>query len=247
MDACASTNLECMRASEQYDPGNLWITATTQSAGKGSRGRSWTSQPGNLFASVLLVNPCEHSHMSDLTFVAAVTVRNVTESLFGQASDKQISLKWPNDVLLEQRKISGILLESSSGARSSKVVVGIGVNCSHYPQDTLFPATSLAKHGVKMESQELFARLAEEFANQLRVWDRGNNFGAIRNMWLKNAAGIGEPVEVHLQGSEPLSGEFLDIDDRGQMLIRLEGGTVRQISVGDVFFPAATPAGDKCE
>ena len=191
LDVCVSTNTECLNASENFDPGNLWITAETQTAARGSRGRSWASEPGNLFASLLLINPGDVKHLAELTFVASIAVRKAICDVIGEDNQRRIGLKWPNDVLLDGKKIAGILLESHSGTPPVKVVVGIGVNCKSSPEKVLYPATSISACGKNVEPLELFHGLADHFSDTLSLWDRGANFSAIREIWLGKCFRIG--------------------------------------------------------
>ena len=132
-----STNAECMRRAVRGEAGDLWITAASQNAGRGRRGREWVSPEGNLHASLLLIDAADPRESATLPFVASLAVAQSLENL----SEGRIkpSLKWPNDVLIGGRKVCGILLEASSlpgGAHA--VVIGIGVNCRSCPDETLY-------------------------------------------------------------------------------------------------------------
>ncbi|MEM9277820.1 MAG: biotin--[acetyl-CoA-carboxylase] ligase [Pseudomonadota bacterium] len=238
LDECASTNNECLTAAQNGEPGNLWITTASQTGGKGSRGRSWVSQTGNLFASLLLIDPCERECLSELTFVAAIAVRETLLEVIraGQGKEAGIELKWPNDVLVKGSKISGILLESTSSSTMNSVVIGIGINCRHHPKNTLYPSTDLAELGLSIEPQQLFVTLANKIADAISVWQRGSNFTAIRNQWLQHAAGLGCELRINLPTGETATGIFEAVDERGYLLLKQKNGQTRRISVGDVFF-----------
>ncbi|MGI9349969.1 MAG: biotin--[acetyl-CoA-carboxylase] ligase [Rhizobiaceae bacterium] len=236
LEHCGSTNAECLNAAESGDPGNLWITALSQSAGRGSRGRSWISETGNLHASLLLLEPCEKRHLPQLTFVAAVALRNTILDILPSGDDLKIDLKWPNDVLLNGRKVSGILLESTDKAGIIALTIGIGINCKQYPTDTLFPATSLAENGCTLELRDVFESLTGHVAGAISQWRAGDNFAAIRNQWLGHAAGLGKEIKVQLPGQETLVGVFQAIDEHGILLLKTPDGEIKKISVGDVFF-----------
>src|SRR5947209_14909108 len=117
-----------MRLARAGDPGRLWLVAREQKQGRGRRGRSWSSPPGNLYASVLLSDAAPSQHLPELGFVASLALLNTMRAILGE--DPRLGLKWPNDILFDGAKLSGILLESSllpSGATAC--VAGFGVNC----------------------------------------------------------------------------------------------------------------------
>ena len=135
LDSVDSTNEEARRlaASEAAVDGTL-VWALSQTAGKGRRGRAWESPGGNLYCSILLRPDCAAAKAAQLSFVAAVAVVEAVTDIAGPALE--VRCKWPNDVLVGGRKISGILLESEAGAGDEVewVVVGVGVNVAHHPR-----------------------------------------------------------------------------------------------------------------
>ena len=138
--------------------GPLWITAARQTAGRGRRGNVWTSEPGNLYASLLLTDAAPAAHLPELCFVVALAVRDAVVRRRAGASRRELKLKWPNDLLLDGAKLAGILIEAESVGGKTATVAGIGVNCAHHPRDIAYPATDLAAHGVSVAPDELFAR-----------------------------------------------------------------------------------------
>ena len=192
-DTVGSTNTEALNLARAGERGPLWVTARTQSAGRGRRGRAWISEPGNLYASLLLGDPSPPERAAELSFVAALAVRDAVAALAGPLTAR-LALKWPNDVLIDGKKISGILIEGEGTA----VVVGIGVNCVHHPKETSYPASDLAAVGISMSIEELFAHLSATMMRRLKQWDRGAGFEAIRTDWLARAAGLGGPVRIAL-------------------------------------------------
>ncbi len=149
-----STNTLCLEAAQNGDPGGLWITAGRQLQGRGSRGRQWVSEPGNLYASLLLRAPGSDEKLHTLTFVTSLAIRDAIYAL-PDAGFADVALKWPNDVLLNGKKTSGILLESHHVRDARFVIIGMGVNISHFPQDTLYPATSLQAEGINTNADDL--------------------------------------------------------------------------------------------
>src|SRR5690606_23232845 len=122
-----------------------------------------------------------------------------------------VSCKWPNDVLVARRKVSGILLESEGAGEW--IVVGIGVNVAHAPADVEYPATSLAAEGVTDDARALLYPLSAAFETRLAEW-RAGGFAAVRTAWHNVATGIGQAIRVRLQDRE-LHGRFDDIDETG--------------------------------
>lgn len=233
-ESLPSTNEACFAAGRRNDAGSLWITADQQTAGKGRRGRGWHSPPGNLYASLLLLNAArEPASIGDLPLLAAVALAEAIETVTG--THALTALKWPNDCLIEGAKISGILLESELlDGGTSIVVLGFGVNCVSHPDTALYTTTDLAALGYRVDSRILFRSLVEKLDYWLALWDRGNNFAAVRSAWLSRATGIGNPITVRLPGRE-LKGLFLDLDQNGHLVLDEGGGETRLISAGDVF------------
>ena len=234
LEQTQSTNTLCLDYAVAGERGNLWITAANQTDGKGSRGRDWDSQTGNLFASLLLTDPCEKHRLADLTFIAALSVREAIETYASR--NNKIQVKWPNDVMLNDRKCSGILLESVHQQNMTYVVIGIGVNCVHFPSQTLHPATSLFAEGIEVSVNSFFLTLAKTMANNISIWNKGNKFSLIRQKWLDHAYKLGENISVHVPGQERQQGRFASIDENGYMLLELEDGSLKQLSTADIFF-----------
>lgn len=236
LDETGSTNADALAAANRGEAGGLWISARRQTAGKGSRGRSWVSQEGNLFASLLLLDPAPERALAELTFVAALAVRDALAKIFlAQKRMPLILLKWPNDILVAGKKISGILLESHNVAAGKAVVIGIGVNCAAHPADALHKASDLAAEGISASAETVLAAIAGEMAARLEEWDRGAGFGAIRQAWLAEAAGLGERIYVKLPGRE-LAGVFEGLADDGNLMLALDDGSTVRLSTADIFF-----------
>src|SRR6267142_4792177 len=134
-----STNTEALALARAGERGPLWVTAGRQSAGRGRRGRTWTSAAGNLFASLLLTDPAPPEHWPELAFVAALAIHDAVAEI-APPLRAQLAIKWPNDVLLAGKKFAGILVEGEGGGQGV-VAIGIGVNCASHPNETDFPAT----------------------------------------------------------------------------------------------------------
>jgi BirA family transcriptional regulator, biotin operon repressor / biotin---[acetyl-CoA-carboxylase] ligase len=222
-----STNEEARRLAQCGELDRLWIVAERQTSGRGRRGRPWQTQKGNLAATLLLRPEAPSDVRGQLSFVAALAVADMVEQYLPDAS---ITVKWPNDVLANGKKLSGILLEGGNGW----LAVGIGINLVHHPEDTEFPATSIAELGPRAPStQEGLVILATHFAHWYDVWRR-QGFGPVREKWLERAKGLGGPICARLS-QEVRNGVFEGIDLNGALLLN-EGGRVRAIAAGEVFF-----------
>src|SRR5712692_7019656 len=237
-EVLGSTNAEALSLARQGERGPLWITAERQSAGRGRRGRSWVSAPGNLYASLLLTDPAPPEHWPELSFVAALAIHDAVVEA-AAAFKPLLAIKWPNDLLLSGKKFAGILIEGEGGEEGA-VAIGIGVNCASHPADTEHPATDLAAAGAALSPQALFGALSVKMAGRLAQWNRGEGFATVRADWLARAAGIGEEIRVSLADRE-LSGRFEALDQAGGLVLRLPNGKTETIAAGDVFLPVGSP------
>jgi BirA family biotin operon repressor/biotin-[acetyl-CoA-carboxylase] ligase len=232
-DEIDSTNAEARRRAEAGETGPLWITAARQSAGRGRRGRSWSTETGNLAATLLETTDLPPVEAAQISFIAALAVCDLARR---HVASNRISLKWPNDLMIDGKKAAGILVES--GQRPDErlwLAVGIGVNLARSPDLPDRPTISFAEAGATPpQPREALDHLAQAFAGWMGVW-RQQGFTAIAEAWTVRAHGLGQPC-IARPGSEVLHGiaEGLDID--GALRLRLEDGTIRRITAGDVFF-----------
>jgi BirA family biotin operon repressor/biotin-[acetyl-CoA-carboxylase] ligase len=236
-----STNAEALALARAGDPGRLWVASDHQSAGRGRRSNAWETPRGNLAATVLSVVAAPPATAATLGFVAGLCLDEAVRSAAAIPADR-LRLKWPNDVLLDGRKLAGILLEAEiRGGGDVAVAVGIGVNVVGAPSGLPYPAAALADAGASIDAAGLFLALAEAWAGVARLWDGGRGFAAIRRLWLERAAGIGAPVSVRL-GSDVLSGTFETIDGDGRLVVRAADGGERTVSAGEVHLGMAATA-----
>ncbi len=238
LDVVTSTNDEALRLAEAGAEDGTLVWAREQTEARGRQGRAWASPRGNLCLSLVLRPDCDAAKAAQLGFIAALALGEA----FGSVAPPMIEVtyKWPNDVLLNGRKAAGILLESRSGADGTLdcVILGVGANVRHYPEDSAFPATSLHFEGASPDLSEvaLLEAFSRYFLNWVNRW-LDDGFAPIRRAWLHHAHGLGEEIEVRLPG-ETLTGTFKDLDERGTLVLELPGGDVRSISAGDVHFGA---------
>ncbi|MEQ9638667.1 MAG: biotin--[acetyl-CoA-carboxylase] ligase [Alphaproteobacteria bacterium] len=230
-DAVASTNDEAKRLAAEGAAEGTWVIATEQTGGRGRRGRVWSSPPGNLYSTLILRPPGPVAALTALSFVAAVAVG---EAMLTLDSTLPVAYKWPNDVLVGGRKVCGILLES--GGTPPWVVIGIGLNIAHHPDDSERPATSLTAAGVTASLSAVRDSLGRALENTYMRW-REHGFDPVRQAWLARAIGLGQPITVRLPERE-LKGVFAALADDGALLLDRDDGQRQRIDAGDVFLPA---------
>ena len=207
-------------------PDGAWVFADAQTGGRGRRGRAWSSLPGNLFASVLTRPRADEGPSQQLSFVAALAL---AATLDAWVTPARLTLKWPNDVLLDGTKVAGILLEKQGDA----TIIGFGVNLAAHPADSERLATSLAAAGIAPPSPAaVIDRLSGQFESARTAWLAG--FGAVRTAWLARAAGLSQPLVARL-GSETVTGNFDGLAADGALQLRLDNGTLRVVHAGEVF------------
>lgn len=235
LDEIDSTNEEARRRFRAGEIGPLWIAARRQTAGRGRRGRSWADLSRNLYCSGLYSLKCAPGEAAQLSFAAALAASDVCRV---ELPDRQVRVKWPNDVLIDGQKICGVLLESADApGRVIQLVVGVGLNIAAAPDIPEYPATSLALLGADIDAGTALERLVTRFEHWRSVWAT-EGFGPIREAWLARAHGIGQRCVVRLS-EETLEGIFTDLAEDGSLRLEMAKGETRLISAGDVFFPGA--------
>jgi BirA family biotin operon repressor/biotin-[acetyl-CoA-carboxylase] ligase len=235
-DVLDSTSEEARRRALTGDAGKLWILADQQTAGRGRRGRDWRSPVGNFHGSALLIGPCEVEFAPQIGFVAGVAVHAAVSDL----GARDVKLKWPNDLVAGGAKLAGILLEGWSGGQGRfAIAVGIGVNLAMHPEDLPYPATHLSERiGRPVALRECLERLAQRFDEALEVFARGRGFATIRERWLQQAAGLGQPLRA-ITPSGVREGLFEGLDDRGRLLLR-RGDAIETIESADIALLGTT-------
>lgn len=209
--------------------------AETQTAGHGRLGREWFSPRGGLWFSVIFRPEMSPSEAIGLVFVAGLAVAEVLREKY----DLKVETKWPNDVLVNGKKVCGILAEMNTKGRAVKfVVLGFGVNANFlvekvFPRSLKEVATSLEKElGQKVQLEELFKGLLERLGSRYdECAERGLAF--LLADWKKYAGFLGRKMEVR-SGSEKLIGVASDVDGDGALVLRLEDGATQRVLVGDV-------------
>ena len=227
-----STNAEGLRRLPGL-AGPVWILALRQTGGRGRRGRAWADPPGN-FAATLAMRPGEApGRLAMRSFLAALALGEALEDVTGLAG--AFALKWPNDVLLEGGKLSGILLESDG---QGGLALGIGVNLMAAPvaePGAAFPPVSLrAATGLQVAQEALLDALAPRYAAWETVF-AAQGFAPVRAAFLARVVRLGQPVVARAM-REVHHGVFDTIDDTGALVLKTTTGR-RIISAADIFFP----------
>lgn len=239
-ETISSTNAEALRLARAGELSGLWIQAGSQSGGKGRTGRNWQSPSGNLYASLLLRPEVPIARALQLSLLAGIAAHDAIMGLAaGAGKAPDLRLKWPNDILLGDAKMGGILLESTSqsGDEMPAIVIGTGLNLASAPQELDRPVTSLAANGVNVTPARAMSSLTWATAEWLSLWDGGHAFDRIRAAWLERAQPVGGTISVHI-GEDRLSGRFLGIDEVGALRMSLASGEERRITAGDVSLGA---------
>jgi BirA family biotin operon repressor/biotin-[acetyl-CoA-carboxylase] ligase len=234
-----STSDACMARARTGAPDGLAILAESQTAARGSRGRSWACPPGNLYLSLLLRprNPAEEAGAGQWALLAGVAlIECLIESLghFSAVPDT-LALKWPNDVLRDGAKLAGILVDAamSHGGAVEWLVVGVGANLASAP---LIEGRRIAALTMAHDVPPSPGAVAEMFLARVEAWRAvlaHDGFAPIRDAWLARAHPLGTPVTI-TDALRIRTGVFAGLSARGELLLST-GGTIETISTGDVL------------
>ncbi|MFP6730951.1 MAG: biotin--[acetyl-CoA-carboxylase] ligase [Alphaproteobacteria bacterium] len=233
-DDIGSTSDEAKQLAEAGAAHGTLVWAASQSQGRGRRGNSWHSPPGNLYVSLVLRPDCVPAQAMQLTFVASLALAD-TIAAFAPAS-AEVTCKWPNDVFINHQKTAGLLLESSTsgGAGLDWLVIGMGVNIAHAPDDVSQPVTSLEAEGcTDLTPGRLLEAFCACFTEHYKQW-LDDGFASQREAWLLRAEGRGGPVTVNLEG-ESFAGRFVDLDETGALIVDTVNSGRRVVTAGEVF------------
>ena len=206
-----------------------WLVARRQTAGRGRQGRAWFDGAGNFMGSTVVTLETDGPPPASLSFVAALAVRDAARKALGKGAD--LALKWPNDVLLNGGKLSGILLEMVRG----QIVVGIGANLGRAPDLPDRKTAALADVIAPPRPEDFAASLAASFVRRLESW-RIHGLGATLQAFLDGSIHAqGSPVTVHDTDGSVLSGSFAGLEESdGALRLRLADGSERVIRAGDI-------------
>lgn len=234
-----STSSEAARLAVAGIRRPTWIFARHQTAARGRRGRPWVSPEGNFAATLLFRPEGDAAGAAQRSFVAALALADALRAVCGPGA--RLSLKWPNDVLLDGGKVAGILLESAGQAgRLDYLAIGIGVNLAEAPAaDQVEPGATppvsvRGATGLTVTPEDFLGLLAAAFARREAQFCR-QGFAPIRADWLALAARLGETITART-GRDSLTGIFEGLAEDGALVLALAGGQRRVIPAADIYF-----------
>ncbi len=233
-----STQAEAHRRAASGERGPVWINAAVQTQGRGRSGRSWASFSGNLAATLLFEPGCSAALLPQLSLVAGIaTFDAVAPHLARSPAMQPLSLKWPNDLLIGDAKLAGILIESRLQGRDIIAMAGIGINIAMAPEIEGRTLACLADHAATPPSPgAVLAKISWHMQTWLQVWAKGAGFPLIRDAWTARALPEGTEMMVNA-GDGPVHGAFAGLDIDGALLLLEPTGHRRRFSWGDVTLP----------
>ena len=205
------------------------VLARQQTAGRGRRGAQWSSQPNDgMYLSVALCPSRPQQDWPTLSFIAALSLKAALSQLVPSLS---VGLKWPNDLLAEGGKLSGLLLE----ARGDYLVLGCGVNLKNAPaiKDTFFPPTDIyAQTGLIIDPEDLAKAFLDELQRRYEIW-QSSGFSSFYPLYKEQLLFLRMPISVN-QAGQRLTGIFEDMREDGALILKSETNTLNVITAGDV-------------
>ena len=229
-DEIESTNQYAWKLAEKGEVEGTIVLAKSQYKGRGRMGREWFSPKGGLWLSVILKPFLKINVAEKVTLMAGVSIVEVINELYGLAA----KLKWVNDVLVNQRKVAGVLTESSVvNDRINFMVLGIGVNVNvtQFPQELKDIATSISLElGKLVNLNEFSSKLLEKLELNYKSMCK-SEIAKIVEKWKKYSATLGRFVEIYSNG-EKLTGKAIDIDEEGFLILELESGEKIKVLTG---------------
>lgn len=236
IDSTGSTNADLAVEARRGVSEGLVLVAREQTAGRGRLDRSWSSPPGaSVSMSLLLVPRHPFTHWGWLSLLAGMAVRS---ALAGMAADPQrVQLKWPNDVLIDGRKVCGILSERVEHPDGARAVVGIGINVGMDEADLPVPnATSLRLAGLPEDRDHVVTEVLAQFEKLYLSWQDGYD---VRADYRRACSSIGAELRIIVDRDETVEGIGADVDEQGRIVVDTARGR-RVFAVGDVIHARLT-------
>ncbi|GBD55610.1 biotin--[acetyl-CoA-carboxylase] ligase [Gluconobacter wancherniae] len=231
-EALQSTSDFCKARAEDGESEGLAVLARRQTAGRGTRGRSWVDPGNNLSFSFVLRFSTDASPLPVLPFIVALAVHGAFAHLAGNCSSV-LSLKWPNDLLLDDRKMAGILIEAGGSAHNQWIVVGVGANLVVAPQVPGRELAAFSEIATAPDPLLVAEKITEYFSLWLDRW-KTDGFAEIRSAWLSRAHPLGRRLAVQSRETY-ITGMFSGLDEQGRLLLALESGEILPVITGDVL------------
>ncbi len=234
-ESIPSTNTSALEWLRESPPEYALTIADRQTAGYGRNQRTWYSKPGASLTFSFIIYP-SHIEQKVLSLFSALTALALCNAAAAYSPTAELSMKWPNDVLIDKKKIAGILPEAAwEGDTLKGLVIGVGVNVglASFSQESqlLFPATSLEEAlKKKIDRWQLLHDFFQNFIS-LRPHISSQSFIAL---WQKRLAFLGEAVTISGTGTEPRNGIFLGVDEQGYLRLKEKSGRISTFPLGDV-------------
>ncbi len=211
------------------------IVSDIQTKGRGRKNRQWQSYKDNLHFSFLVKPTINIDKISQLSLLCAVALGKSLEEVFMQSNIKaKINYKWPNDLLIDGKKIAGILLESSiSQSKCQFIAIGIGFNIAKNPQSSIFASTNLKALGLEVDKINFLKSFLEHFESLYQSW---LNFGFenIKKIWLKKAFKLNQELELSIDDKKT-KGIFIGLDELGNLLLDQKGQNIQTINYAEIL------------
>lgn len=220
-----STNADLLEIARAGGTEGQWLRAERQTSGRGRQGRAWQSPIGNLYASTIVRWRSGDPSAPSLALVAGIALAEIV-AMFVPAA----LLKWPNDIVVGDAKLAGILLERADDA----IVVGFGINVASHPVLPGRATTSLDEAGGSLGPAALVDLLSQRFAEWLARW-RSEGIAAVIARWLDLAHPPGTMLRAALPDQTTVTGSFVGLDGAGALMLALPDGAIRTIHAGDIF------------
>ena len=233
-ESTGSTNEDIALLAKQGIAPWTVVQALVQTSGRGRHGKSWDSQIGNLFMSLLLRPSVDQVRWGELSLLSAIAVAS---TLSDYVHNQIIEVKWPNDVLINGKKIAGILLEVANfSVEEPSVIVGIGINISKTPKKFEYPVTCINDYKTGHTSVDaVLISLLNHFLYWFHIWE-DDGFGAIKDEWMRQAFKLDGSVLVENKNGLIAKYTFKGIDMEGAILLDDENGKRSRILSGTVRF-----------
>ena len=239
LESTDSTNEEIKRRMQDISK-STWIIAKKQSKGKGRNGNSWLSSGGNFSGSVIFFPTVKRSLFHLYGFFFGVALYNTVKKFIRDGVD--VRLKWPNDLMIENSKVSGILLESSQFPNNSRLglIVGVGVNLNSSPNlnasdNKNYNTQCVANFtNYKIDSENFFSKFREEL-KELGSHVREKDLGSILNLWKSRSYDKGTTIQISDNRGGVNTGKFIGLDEIGGLIV-IDNSGIKKIYSGDVYF-----------
>ncbi|ACZ49429.1 biotin--acetyl-CoA-carboxylase ligase [Anaplasma centrale str. Israel] len=229
-----STNLEAIELAQSGAPDGTVVIADEQTSGTGRYGREWHSPKGNLYCSIITRMDAQVAALSFLSSLAVgVTIEQVFEAYNCSTKKALIRYKWPNDVMVDGKKISGVLVKTKMiGGEIDWAVCGIGVNIYAPPQY----AASLHNHipELKLSNLELLDLMLKNFAKLSDVL-KNMGFAQLRSLWMNRGHRPGDRICITTNNNTVMEGKFVDINTQGAMVLESDSGTLVSVNYGEIL------------